>query len=103
MRKLEKLILDMRKQLSPYHHDHDIETGRKRWDVADGEYLAAWMGEHLRHCQKRNRCTKKGRCAFYTYSDLARKNFEICYEVLLRIENGEVWCNIIDEREDKEK
>jgi len=38
-------------------------------------------------------------CAFYSYSDLARKNFEICQEVILVFENGEARCNFIEDTE----
>ncbi|UCF06857.1 MAG: hypothetical protein JSV33_07495 [bacterium] len=88
MRRLEKLIRDMRKQLFPYHHEHDIERGGQRWDIDTGEYLSSWIAEQLRHCRNRTRCSRRGRCAFYSYSDLAKRNFEICQEVLLRLENG---------------
>ena len=98
MDRLQKLITEMRRQLFPYHHEHDIERGGKRWEVDDGEYLASWVAEQLRNCQKKNRCTRRGRCAYYSYGDLAKRNFDICYEVLMRIESGEISVQI-EERE----
>ena len=35
-------------------------------------------------------------CAFYSYSDLARKNFEICREVILVFENGDARCDFLE-------
>lgn len=90
MDRLQKLIKEMRRQLFPYHHEHDIERGKARWDVKEGEYLASWVAEQLKNCQKKNRCKRRGRCAFYSYGDLAKRNFDICYEVLMRVESGEI-------------
>lgn len=94
MKRLEKLIRDMRKQMLPYHHDHDIEQGTERWEVEKGEYLESWVALHLKMCMDKNRCKKRGRCAFYEYADLAKRNFEICLEVVLRLENGEIHCTL---------
>lgn len=100
MGQLKKLIKEMRKQLFPYHHEHDIERGGKRWDVEEGEYLASWIGEHLRNCMKKNRCGRRGRCAFYSYSNLAKRNFKICNEVILRLESGEIRIQMDDGSEE---
>lgn len=100
MDRLQKLIKEMRKQLFPYHHEHDIERGEKRWAVEKGEYLASWLAEQLRNCQKKNRCTRRGRCAFYSYSDLAKRNFEICFEVLMRLESGDIMVSVEGDTEE---
>jgi len=92
MKRLERLIREMRKQLLPYHHEHDIERGGQRWDVGTGEYLTSWIASLLKSCHDKNRCSKRGKCSFYGYSDLAKRNYEICHEILLRIENGEIRC-----------
>ena len=102
MKELERLIRDLRKQLLPYHHDHDIESGRRRWDVAEEDYLTSWISWHLGMCRERNRCYKRERCAFYDYGDLAKRNYEICYELLLRLENGYIACRFKDEAETDE-
>ncbi len=101
MNRLEKLILDIRKQLFPYHHEHDIARGCERWGVQDGDCLTSWVAGQLEVCRKKNRCADKRMCAFYSYSDLARKNFEICQEVILVFENGEARCNFIEDTERK--
>jgi hypothetical protein len=103
MNRLEKLIRDMQRQLFPYHHEHDIERGGQRWEVEEGEYIASWIAEQIRNCQTKNRCTKRGRCAFYTYSDLAKRNYEVCYEVLLRIENGDLKMSMEDHDNETEE
>ena len=97
MRELEKLIKELRKQLLPYHHDHDIESGRARWEVGEEEYLTSWLAQHLVMCMEKNRCARRGRCAYYDYGDLAKRNFEICYEFLLRMENGGITCRFTEE------
>ena len=40
-------------------------------------------------------------CVFYSYSDLARKNFEICREVILVFENGDARCNFVENSGEK--
>lgn len=101
MKRLEKLIREMRKQLFPYHHEHDIERGRERWGIDEAEYLESWILEQLRACHTKNRCEKHGRCAFYEYGDLAKRNFEICNEIQLRIENGSIKCSINEDIEEE--
>ena len=44
---LERLIRDIRKQLSPYHHEHDTERGSERWEVDERDYITAWVAEQL--------------------------------------------------------
>ncbi len=103
MRKLNRLIKELRKQLFPYHHEHDIERGGKRWKVENREYIASWLAEQLRSCRKKNRCDRRSRCAYYDYSDLSRRNYEICYEMMIRLENGEISCTIDIEDDDIKK
>ena len=43
MNRLEKLILEIKKQLFPYHHEHDVERGCERWGVR-GWRLPDFMG-----------------------------------------------------------
>jgi hypothetical protein len=93
MIELEKLIKELRKQLLPYHHDQDLESGRKRWEVGEEEYLTSWLAQHLSMCMERNRCAKRGKCVYYDYGDLAKRNYEICYEFLLRMESGGITCS----------
>ena len=97
MKELEKLIKELRKQLLPYHHEHDLERGRKRWEVGEEEYLTSWLAQHLTMCREKNRCSKRGRCVYYEYGDLAKRNYEICYEFLLRMENGGITCSFTDD------
>ncbi len=82
----------MRKKLFPYHHEHDVERGGERWDVGKGEYIESWFYEQLRICRKKNRCSRDNRCVFYEYSDIAKRNYDICLEIQLRLENGEIKC-----------
>jgi hypothetical protein len=102
MDRIEKMIRDIQKQLSPYHHEHDIERGSERWDVGKHEYVTAWIAAQLRNCHTRNRCDKKGLCAFYNYRDLAKRNYDICYEVMLRLETGNITCVIMGRDEEDE-
>jgi hypothetical protein len=92
MNRLEKLIDDIKKQLFPYRHEHDIARGCERWGVREGDCLTSWVAGQLDICRKKNKCADKRMCVFYSYSDLARKNFEICREVILVLENGEARC-----------
>lgn len=93
MKGLERLIWEMRKMLLPYHHEHDIESGARRWEVADQECVASWIAQQLRVCREKNRCHRREQCVFYEYGDIARKNYEICYDVLLQLENGTITCS----------
>ncbi|MDD3642590.1 MAG: hypothetical protein PHQ19_03900 [Candidatus Krumholzibacteria bacterium] len=97
MKGLERLIREMRKMLLPYHHEHDIESGARRWQVGESEYLASWISQQLRVCREKNRCHRRESCVFYEYGDIAHKNYEICYEVLLMLENGEITVTEGDE------
>ncbi len=97
MNRLEKLILEMRKHLIPYRHEHDVEKGCERWTVDESDVLTSWVAAQLAVCRRKNRCEKKGMCAFYSYSDLARRNYDICREMILLLENGDARCSISDE------
>ncbi len=92
MNRLEKLIQEIKRQLFPYHHEHDIERGCERWEVESGDCLTSWVIEQLSNCRQKNRCSKRGMCVFYSYSDIAKKNYEICKEIILLFENGEAKC-----------
>lgn len=92
MNRLEKLILDIKKQLLPFHHEHDVERGCERWGVDDADCLTSWIAGQLSVCREKNKCGKKGMCIYYGYADLAKKNFEICREVILSFENGDARC-----------
>ena len=97
MNKVEKLIAEIRKLLFPYHHEHDIGRSCERWKVENGDCLTSWMIGQLANCRQKNRCSAKGLCAYYSYSDIAKKNYEICREIILLLENGEAKCVFTDE------
>ncbi len=99
MKRIERLIMDIRSKLFPYHHEHDRDRGADRWNVEGREYLESWLVEQLRICRAKNRCDRGGRCVFYEYSDIAKKNYEICLEVQLGLENGVIRCLIEEEEE----
>jgi hypothetical protein len=101
MNRLEKLIIEIRKQLIPYRHEHDVERGCERWEVGDADLLSSWVAAQLAVCRRKSKCEKKGMCVFYSYSDLARKNYEICREMILLLENGDVQCSCTDKSEEK--
>jgi len=103
MNRLERLILEIKKQLFPYHHEHDIERGCERWGVEDGDYLTSWVAGQLAICRKKNGCADKRMCSFYSYSDLARKNYEICQEIILVFENGTARCSFVENGKKGEK
>jgi hypothetical protein len=97
MRELERLIRELRKQLLPYHHEHDLDSGSRRWEVGEGEYLTSWIARQLEMCHEKNRCARRGRCAYYEYGDLAKRNYEICNEILLRLESGGISFSFSDD------
>jgi hypothetical protein len=99
---LKQLIKALRKQLLPYQHEGDTERGGKMWEVEEHEYISAWIAGQLRVCRQKNRCFKRERCVFYEYSDLSRKNYEICYELLLQMENGNLSCSLNEEGDSEE-
>ena len=98
MNRLERLIMEIKKQLFPYHQEHDIERGRERWAIEESDYLTSWVVGQLDTCRKKSKCAEKGMCVFYSYSDLARKNFEICRELILAFENGEAACKFTEKK-----
>jgi hypothetical protein len=93
MKELEKLIREMRKQLFPYHHEHDVERGSERWEISEGEYLISWLAGQLRICREKHKCDRQGRCVFYEYGDLSKRNYDICREIQIRLENGDITCD----------
>ena len=97
MDRLERLIRDIRKQLSPYQHEHDTERGSERWKVDERDYITAWVAEQMNNCHTHSGCDRKGMCVFYNYRDIAKKNYDICREIRQRIENGEIRCAIGEE------
>jgi hypothetical protein len=99
MNRIEKLIHEIRNQLLPYHHEHDVEQSCERWEVEDRDCLTSWVVDQLTNCRQRNRCAKRGMCVYYSYSDIAKKNYEICREVTLLFESGEAQCIIGESRE----
>ena len=102
MSRLERLIEEMRRQLLPYHHEHDAERGAERWSVDENEYLTSWIVEQLLNCRKKNRCDRRGSCVNYSYGDLARRNFEICREVILRLEAGSIRCRFAESENEED-
>jgi hypothetical protein len=101
MNRLARLILDIRKQLIPYRNEHDIVRGCERWGVDDSDILTSWLASQLETCRRKNRCDAKGMCVFYSYSDLARKNYDICRQMILVLENGEARCSLIEGSEEE--
>jgi hypothetical protein len=100
MRRLESLIREIRKQLFPYRNERDIERSCQQWEVEDGECLTSWVAAQLSVCRQKSKCAKKRMCSFYSYSDIARKNFEICQEMILILEGGEAKCSFVKKDEE---
>ena len=100
MKRLERLIRDIRSQLSPYQHEHDTERGSERWRVGDEDYITAWIAEQLRNCHAQAGCDRKGMCVYYEYRDLAKRNYDICREIRLEMENGAIRCRFDEEDSD---
>ncbi len=96
MKILEKLIRDIKKQLFPYDHESDITRDQSRWEIDSSEYLESWFLEQLRICSGRNGCDRNGKCAHYSYSDQARRNYDICRQVRLMLEDGKIKCKFSD-------
>ncbi len=92
MNRLEKLIMEIKKQLMPYRHEHDIDRGCERWEVQTGDCLTSWVAAQLAVCGKKNKCGEKKLCSFYSFSDIARKNYQICREITLMLESGDIKC-----------
>lgn len=101
MKELERLIREMRGHLSPYQHEHDLESGMRRWQLQGEEVVAAWIGQQLDACRRKHRCYRRERCVFYEYGDIATRNYSICYEVLLQIENGTITCQLDEGERDE--
>jgi len=99
MNRLEKLMFEIKKQLLPYRHEQDIEKACERWDVSEEDCLTAWIADMLANCRKKNRCSKRELCAYYGYPDIARKNYDVCKEVILLMENGAIGCSFKEKKE----
>lgn len=95
----ERFIKMIMKQFFPYKHEKDIESERGKWEVSSGEYIASWLRLNLIKCRKKNGCAKRERCEFFDYTDLARQNFRICNEMILRLEDGGIKCELTGEEE----
>ncbi|HEY5132591.1 MAG TPA: hypothetical protein VII85_02780 [Candidatus Krumholzibacteriaceae bacterium] len=100
MNRLERLIREIKTQLFPYRNEHDIERGCERWGVGEEDCLTSWVVGQLSVCREKSKCAKKRMCAFYSYSDIARKNFEICQEVILILESGDAKCSFVEKDEE---
>jgi hypothetical protein len=90
MSTLEKMIKEIRRQLLPYRHDQDTAKDFDRWDVNEEECLTAWLLDQIAACRKKNGCEKRGTCTFYGYSDISKRNYDICYEIQLLLESGDL-------------
>ena len=100
MKPEEIFIKKIKKQLFPYKQDKDIEAQSVKWDVSTGEYITSWIRLNLINCRKSSGCNKQGRCRYFGYTDLAKQNYTICREMILRLGNGEIKCDF--EGESKE-
>jgi hypothetical protein len=94
MKSEETFISKIRKQLFPYRPEKDIEVQADKWDISEGEYITSWLRMNLINCRRANGCEKEERCRFFGYTDLAKQNYSICREMILRIENGEINCEL---------
>ncbi|MCD6379478.1 hypothetical protein J7M07_03425 [bacterium] len=95
----KNFIKKIRKQLFPYRPEKDVETQSVKWDVSPEEYITSWVKLSLINCRKANGCDKDGRCRFFGYTDLAKNNFNICREMILRLENGGIICKLNEEKQ----
>lgn len=101
MDRLESLMARIRRQLFPFSVKGDVEKSCERWDVNENECLGAWVIAQLRSCRQKNLCARRGSCAHYAQGDLAKRNYEICREVLLLFESGEIGCIRLDKSDTK--
>ena len=90
MKRLEEMIREIRRQLIPYRHDQDIAKGFDRWDVNEEECMTAWLLSQIALCRKKSGCERRGSCVYYGYSDIAKRNYDICYEINLLLESGDL-------------
>ncbi len=90
----ERFIKLIKKQFFPYKPEKDIESETGKWDVTAGECIASWLSTTLIKCRKRNQCAKREICEFFDYPDLAKRNYEICNEMIIRLENGVITCEL---------
>ena len=100
MKPEEIFIKKIKKQLFPYKPDKDVEAQSDKWDVSPGEYITSWIRLNLINCRKSSGCEKEERCRYFGYTDLAKHNYTICREMILRLENGEITCKLEAESKD---
>jgi hypothetical protein len=93
----ENFIKKIKKQLFPYSPEKDIESQSVKWDISPEEYITSWVRQSLINCRKANGCDKNRRCRFFAYTDLAKQNYIICREMILRFENGGIMCKLLEE------
>jgi len=96
--RIDRLVEEIKKQLFPYSLEHDIERSCDRWKVGNEDCVTSWVVEQLRSCRKKNKCDKRSLCVYYSHGDLARRNFDICREIIILIENGDVNCRESDKK-----
>ncbi|HMA75976.1 MAG TPA: hypothetical protein VKO43_01580 [Candidatus Krumholzibacteriaceae bacterium] len=96
----EMFIKKIMRQRFPYRPEKDIKSQSHKWEVTPGEYITSWLRLNLLNCRKENKCDRDQRCSFFSYSDLAKQNYSICREMILRLENGQIKCDFdIDKKE----
>lgn len=88
----ERFIKLIKKQFFPYKPEQDIESETGKWDVTEGECIASWLRTTLMKCRKRSQCARRESCEFFDYPDLAKRNYKICNEMIIRLENGVISC-----------
>jgi hypothetical protein len=98
MSKFDRLVEEIKKQLFPFSVGHDIERSFDRWSVDGGDCMTSWVVEQLRSCRKKNKCDNRCLCVYYSHGDLARRNYDICREIILLMENGELTCRPPDRK-----
>ncbi len=92
MRRIERLVAEIKRQLFPYSHASDVERSCERWDVDIRDCMTSWMVEQIKNCRKKNGCDGRERCSYYSHGDLAKRNYEICREMSILMESGEISC-----------
>lgn len=97
MKRLDRLIAQIKKQLFPYSHASDVARSCERWSVEDADCLTSWAAEQLRNCRAKNKCTSGGLCVYYSHGDLAERNYSICREIILLLENGDLRLDKLDD------
>jgi len=98
----KNFIKKIKKQLFPYRPEKDVEAQSIKWDVSAGEFITSWLRVSLINCRKLNGCEKDERCRYFGYTDLAKQNYSICREMILRLENGEIKCELVKKEMEKD-